>query len=403
MRNRGKEGRVQDKKGENMSDNRNNTRNGNTAQRRQQPKMSKKAMRKKRRRRKLIFLIIELIVLLLVLAGLWVMLKLSKIDTDDTFGENVENEYLAEGTKEILGEYTTIALFGLDNRSNGEYKSGNSDVIMVARIDNETKEVKLVSVYRDTMLNMEDTSDDYTYGKANAAYALGGPDRAVKMLNINLDLDITEYVAFDFNAVAEAVDLLGGVEIELTAEEIGYMNEYCVETAAVTGKSYTQLPEKAGTYNLNGVQAVSYARIRYTSGGDFKRSERQREVLNKMVEKALSSDIGTINELINTVFPEIKTSLSKTEILSLAADVFSYSMGESIGFPLDLETGSYKVSTQKKKTSCVVAADLASNVKQLHEFLYGTTDYEVSESVQNISDEIINRTGVTAPEKDTEE
>ena len=121
-----------------------------------------------------------------------------------------------------------------------------------------------------------------------------------------------------------------------------------------------------------------------------------------MVEKALASDLGTINELIDTVFPEIKTSLSKAEILSLAKDALNYSMGENTGFPFDQETGSYKVSYQKKKASCVIPADLASNVKQLHEFLYGTTDYEVTQSVQNISDEIVNRTGVTAPEKDTE-
>lgn len=385
-----------------MSDNRRNTRNGNTVQRRQQPKMSKKAMRKKRRKRKLIFLAIELIVLLLVLAGLWVMLKLSKIDTDDTFGKDIENKDLSQDTKDILGDYTTIALFGLDNRNNGNYKTGNSDVIMIARIDNETKEVKLVSVYRDTMLNMTDDDDLDAYSKANAAYNMGGADQAVRMLNTNLDLNITEYVAFDFNAVAEAVDLLGGVEVEVTAAEAQDMRGYQDEVAEMTGKDVEYL-NGAGTYNLDGVQAVAYARLRYVGNGDFQRTERQRLIVNKMVEKALASDLGTINELIDTIFPEIKTSLSKTEILSLAADVFSYSMGENTGFPFDQETGSYKISYQKKKASCVIPADLASNVKQLHEFLYGTTDYEVSESVQNISDEIINRTGVTAPEKDTEE
>lgn len=385
-----------------MSDNRRNTRSGNVDPRRQQPKMSKKAMRKKRRKRKIILLVVELILLAVVLAGLWVWQKLDKIETDEEFGKDVANEDLTADTKAILGEYTTIALFGLDNRDNGDYTVGNSDVIMIARIDNETKEVKLVSVYRDTMLNMMDKDEVDAYSKANAAYNLGGPDQAVRMLNVNLDLDIKEYVSFDFNAVAEAVDLLGGVDLTLTAEEVGHMNNYCVETSKVTGKSYKKLPEQDGTYSLNGVQAVSYARIRQTAGDDFKRSERQRIVLNEMVEKALKSDIGTINEIIDTVFPMIKTSLSKTEILSLAKDAFGYSMGDNAGFPFDKETGSYKVSYQSKKASCVIPADLASNVKQLHEFLYGTTDYEVTESVQNISDEIVDRTGVTAPKKDTD-
>lgn len=384
-----------------MSDNRRNTRSGNVDPRRQQPKMSKKAMRKKRRKRKIILLVVELILLAVVLAGLWIWQKLDKIDTDEDFGKDVANEDLTADTKAILGEYTTIALFGVDNRSNGNYKSGNTDVIMIARIDNETKEVKLVSVYRDTMLNMMDKDDEDAYSKANAAYNMGGPDQAVRMLNVNLDLDIKEYVSFDFNAVAEAVDLLGGVEVEISTEEAVAMQGYQEEVAEMTGKKSKEL-NVGGTYNLDGVQAVSYARLRYVGNGDFQRTERQRLIVNKMVEKALASDLGTINELIDTIFPEVKTSLTKTEILSLAKDAFGYSMGENTGFPFEQETGSYKVSYQSKKASCVIPADLASNVKQLHEFLYGTTDYEVTESVQNISDEIVNRTGVTAPKKDTD-
>lgn len=383
-----------------MEDNRRSEVHTGKGQRRQQPQMSKKEMKARRRKRKVILVAVELVVLLLVLVALWVVSKLNKIESDDTFGEDIENEDLTQETKDILGEYTTIALFGLDNRENENYTSGNSDVIMVARIDNESKEVRLVSVYRDTMLNMTDLDDKEAYSKANAAYAMGGPDQAVRMLNANLDLDIKEYVAFDFNAVAQSVDLLGGVEIELTAEEIGHMNNYCIETSEVTGRSYKKMEQVDGTYNLNGVQAVSYARIRQTAGDDFKRAERQRIVLNKMVEKALKSDVGTINELIDTVFPLIKTSLGKTEILGLAKDAMNYKMGETAGFPFEKETGSFKVSYQSRKTSCVVPADLAANVKELHDFLFGTSNYQTTESVQNISDAIVNRTGVTAPEAD---
>lgn len=384
-----------------MADNRKNTRQGNAARgnvsgsNRNGKPVSKKAMKAKRRKRKLILFAIELVILLIVLAGLWAMNKLNKIETDTTFKkEEVDNEELAVETKEILGEYTTIALFGVDNRSNGSFESGNTDVIMLARIDNDTKEVKLVSVYRDTLLNMTDEDDKDAYSKANAAYNMGGPKQAVRMLNTNLDLNITEYVTFDFNAVAEAVDLLGGVEIELTAEEIGHLNNYCVETAKVTEKKYEDLPEVAGTYNLNGVQAVSYARIRYTAGDDFKRTERQRTVVNKMVEKALASDMGTINKLIDTVFPQVKTSLTKTSIISLAKDAFSYKMGESAGFPFDKTNVKVNIAYQSKKADCVIPVDLAANVKQLHEFLYGTTDYTVTESVQSISDTIAEKSGV---------
>lgn len=227
----------------------------------------KKAMRAKRRKRKLILFCMELLILAGVLGWLWVNAKMDKITTDETFqAKDVENEELSKETKDVLGEYTTIALFGLDNRDSSSFSRGNSDVIMVARIDKETKEVRLVSVYRDTYLKMADLEKTDAYSKANAAYAIGGAQQAVRMLNTNLDLDIQEYVSFDFAAVAEAVDILGGVEIDITEEESVHLNNYCIETAEVTGKSYDPLPG-AGTYTLNGVQAVSYGRIRYTAGG----------------------------------------------------------------------------------------------------------------------------------------
>jgi len=309
------------------------------------------------------------------------------------------NVELPKKTKKVLQGYVMLALFGLDNRDSQSYNSGNSDVIMVARIDKDTKEVRLVSVYRDTFLKMADLENTDAYSKANAAYAIGGPTQAVRMLNTNLDLDIKEYVSFDFSAVAEAVDILGGVEIEITDEECVHLNNYCVETSEVVEKEYEPLPG-GGTYNLNGVQAVSYGRIRYTLGDDFKRTERQRLVLNKMIEKALASDIGTINSLIDAVFPKIKTSLTKTEMLSLAADAFNYRMGETAGFPFDLGNVVVDVAYQKHAQDCVIPRDLATNVKKLHDFLYGTTDYEVTESVQGISDEIVYRSGLTAKKEE---
>lgn len=347
-----------------------------------------------------VLILLALIAVAVVAAWNWVDSKMEKLDTDETFQEKeVTNEELPEETLDVLGDYTTIALFGLDNRESNSYSSGNADVIMVARIDKETKEVRLVSVYRDTFLKMADLDNTDAYGKANSAYAVGGPEQAVRMLNTNLDLDIKEYVSFDFNAVAEAVDVLGGVEVEITDEEATHLNNYCVETSEVTGKSYTKL-QGGGTYNLNGVQAVSYGRIRYTAGDDYKRTERQRLVVNKMVEKALASDMTTINKLIDTVFPKIQTSLSKTEIIALAKDAFNYKMGDNAGFPFDKENDIVSIAYQKSDADCVIPVDLASNVKQLHDFLYGTTSYRVTDSVQSISDEIVYRTGVSAEEEE---
>ncbi len=356
-------------------------------------KKKKRATKKQRARRKIIIVAVEILVLLIVLGILFVYQKMAKLDTGNVIHRtDIKMNDLPETTDEVLESYTNIAIFGLDNRSNGYYSSGNSDVIMVASINNQTKEVKLVSVYRDTLLDIGDDK----YRKANAAFAYGGAEQAINMLNTNLDLDITDYVAVDFRAVAEAVDILGGVEIELTSEEARLMNgqskyqDYIGEIMEVTGKRSSYV--SAGYQTLDGVQATAYARIRYTAGDDFKRTERQRLVITKMVEKALDSDLGTINELVDTVFPLVETSMTQTDILLLAKDVFSYSMGETTGFPFDKGT----MDISSKVGDCVVPLDLESNVEQLHEFFFGETDYEASANVKANSRDIIDLTGMTA-------
>ena len=192
-------------------------------------KLTRSQMRRKKRKR---LLIIEVIVLLIVLALLLVWLKLGKISWDDL--KNLRVNKLDDETEELLSGYTNIALFGVDNRSNGNYDSGNSDSIMICSINNTTKEVKLISVYRDTSL---DVDGDRTFRKCNYAYNHGGPQQAIEMLNRNLDLNIQKYVSVDFYALAEAVDALGGVQVNITGDEANYMNGtggYIAATAAVT-------------------------------------------------------------------------------------------------------------------------------------------------------------------------
>ncbi len=352
----------------------------------QRPSGKRRGSSKKRRKVKVIIFIIEILVLLIVLAALWVSLKMSKINSGAKLErDEIEINLMQPDVKEKLDKYTTIAMFGLDNRSNGNLSQGNSDVIIVASINKDTKEVKMLSVYRDTYLNMTDNDG---YNKANAAYAYGGPQQAVNMLNVNLDLDITDYVTVDFNAVANAIDLLGGVEIEISNEEAEYMNGYIEEVARVTGKPANYL-WGGGVYNLDGVQATSYARVRYTAGDDFKRTERQREVIEKMVNKALKSDLKTINAVIDEIFPLIQTSFSSADLLLLAKDTFSYNLGENGGFPFDKDPG----MNMPEATYCVIPLDLASNVEKLHTFLFENEEYTVSDEVQRISDYIVNATG----------
>ena len=257
--------------------------------------------KKTKKRRRVILLIAEIILILLLTLLLFAVVKLSKIQKTKLDMDQVAiNEDLSSETMDAMSDYRTVALFGLDNRTNNSLSKGRSDVIMLANINNDTKEVKLVSVYRDTYL---DTGDGI-FQKCNAAYAKGGPEQAISMLNVNLDLNITDYVTVDFNSIIECVDLLGGVDMEITDDEASLMTGYIRELNELTGNKAENLTQ-GGTYTLNGVQACAYARIRYGGGDDYRRTERQRTVLTAMVKKAQQSDLTTVNKLINEVCGDI--------------------------------------------------------------------------------------------------
>ena len=306
--------------------------------------------------------------------------KLNKLDTEEIPAEDIVVNKQAEEAGE---GYTNVALFGIDSRS-GELEIGTrSDCIIVASLNNKTKEIRMVSVYRDTILDIKDGQ----LQKCNAAYSFGGPTQAINMLNKNLDLDIQDYATVDFAAIANAIDLLGGIEIDLKPEEIAPLNKFVKETARVAGKKAHTVSE-AGLQQLDGVQATTYARIRSTAGGDFTRTERQRLVIEKIAEKAQQSDLATINKIIDELFPTIKTSFTATEILSYAKDFMKYKIGDSSGFPFDKTT-----ATISGLGSIVIPVDLESNVQELHKFLYDKEGYQPSSEVQAISGAIVSRVG----------
>ena len=306
--------------------------------------------------------------------------KLNKLDTEEIPAEDIVVNKQAEEAGE---GYTNVALFGIDSRS-GELEIGTrSDCIIVASLNNKTKEIRMISVYRDTILDIKDGQ----LQKCNAAYSFGGPTQAINMLNKNLDLDIQDYATVDFAAIANAIDLLGGIEIDLKPEEIAPLNKFVKETARVAGKKAHTVSE-AGLQQLDGVQATTYARIRSTAGGDFTRTERQRLVIEKIAEKAQQSDLATINKIIDELFPTIKTSFTATEILSYAKDFMKYKIGDSSGFPFDKTT-----ATISGLGSIVIPVDLDTNVQELHKFLYDKEGYQPSSEVQAISGAIVSRVG----------
>ena len=328
-------------------------------------------------------LIAGVVVLLLMLAVvLFVAWKFSKLNTEKIDADEIIiNDFV--GDEPIGVGYTNFVLFGGDSRHGDVDKDLNTDSIIIVSLNNETKEVKMVSVYRDTLLDMTNGSIQ----KCNSAYSRGGATQAINMLNMNLDLNIQKYVTVDFGAVVDVIDMLGGIEVDVSEAEWRAVNNYIDETASVSGKKAVHLTH-AGLQTLDGVQATTYARIRKGVGDDYARTARQRLVIQLAFEKALKSDLLTLNKIIDAVFPKVATNLTMSEILGYAKSITKYSIGETSGFPI--EKGS---STIPGKGSCVYPVTLKKNVTLLHEFLFGTTDYQPSSKVVSISGEIASVVG----------
>ena len=371
-----------------------NTKNGQA-----RPKMSKKQMQKKRakkRKRKIIAFVFELLLLCIIVVFGYSVSKLQKINYNPIDEKNILiNDVKSD---EIKG-YTNIALFGVDARdttAKSLIKDAHSDAIIIASINNKTKDVKLISVYRDTCLlsTVPSSSGSDIYRKATETYYFGGPEAAINMLNTNLDMDITDYVTVNFEALIETIDLLGGIDLEIDDNEQFYINGYMTETCEITGRPYEELTE-VGNVHLTGLQATAFCRIRYGGGDDYKRTERQREVLSLMFEKAKKMDVIKLNNIIDKVFPMISTSLSSSELISIASSVMSYNLVDTTGFPFDKKTKTIS------EGDCVFAVSLESNVEKLHEYMFGDTDYKVSDTVNNISNVLINKTGFYPEETTT--
>lgn len=353
-----------------------------------------KRVRRRRRRNTLsrVMFALEIIVLVVLMGGLFVYAKLGKLNHETINEEELDvNESVTEN--QVMKGYTTIALVGIDSRDDKLKSDWNSDTMIIASINNDTKKVKLVSVYRDTYLCLgEDEDENNSYGLANSAYCTGGAKKMINMLNKNLDMNISDFVTVNFQAVAETVELLGGIDVEMKKEEVVHLNNYCVETSEVTGMDYTPLEEIEGVQHLNGVQAVAYARIRKTSGNDFRRAARQREVIYRIVEKAKNSSIATLNTVLDKIFPMIYTSLTEKEILSMGMNMLSYDIEDQTGFPFDHLYGD-TVKEAMDGVDCVLPITLESNVIKLHEFLYPEDSYVPSNEVKTYSQEIIDKSG----------
>lgn len=345
--------------------------------------------RKARKRRRIILFAVEMVALVVLGVVLWAVMKqtsMQKINVkeeDIVINDTVENNVAMKG-------YRNIALFGLDARDKNLGKGNRSDTIMIASINLDTGEVKLCSVYRDTYMNLGNDK----YSKCNAAYASGGPEQAISMLNMNLDMNITDYVSIGFNGMIDVVNSLGGVEIDVREDEIKYLNDYqasmfSTETKERLTNDYVKVTQP-GVQTLNGLQATAYCRIRYTAGDDFKRAERQRTVLLAILEKAKTASVGTLNDTLDKVLPNVATNLDTKEMLSVLKDLASYKVVATDGFPFETNRVTGKVG---KAGSCVIPTSLEDNVVLLHKFFFEQEEYTPSKSVSNYSARVSSDTG----------
>lgn len=348
------------------------------------PDSDGRLIRRKRRRRMIAMAIAECFALIFIFGYAYAARRLNLIQRPDININEVINTDLNVETIENMKGYWTIAVFGVDARDRAIAKGTNADVNMLCNINRDTGEIKLVSVFRDTYLNI---STDGSYNKINQAYFVGGPQQAMAALNRNLDLNITEYMTFNWKAVADAINILGGVDIELSRAEFYYINSFITETVKVTGIGSHHLTQ-AGMNHLDGVQAVAYGRLRLMDT-DYARTERQRKVIAQAFEKAKKADFNTLNTIIGTVFPQIATNIGVDELVLNARSISKYHIGDTTGFPQargDANMG--------KKGACVIPQTLESNVIQLHSFLFGGESYTPSAAVKTISSKISADSGM---------
>ncbi|MBR5516719.1 MAG: LCP family protein [Firmicutes bacterium] len=290
--------------------------------------------------------------------------------------------------------YYNILLLGVDSRDMDNLSGTRSDAIMVLSINEETNDVKILSVYRDTYLKIADRD---RYDKVNHACMFGGPELVMKTLNESLDLNISNYVVVNFKAVADLVDAVGGIEVEVKDYEIKELNKYTRYTANNIGREEYQLVESAGVQTLDGCQAVSYSRIRKGVGDDFQRTERMRTVVSATMDKMKGMSFGELKKLVKVVTPQVQTNLSKGNVLGLGIRLPQYNINGTEGWPFNVTTGLLK------GVSYVFPADLYNNVVEVHKEFFGQEDYVPSDNILTMSNTIKNNIAAGKPQDVTPE
>lgn len=370
---------------------------------------------------RIVLLVVEIAVLTIVIGLLYVETRIERINKADLPTDNLAaDSAVSSATEEVKAEegsteaatesadvtgqdqYREIALFGVDSLEGELSQKTRSDAIMILCINETKDEAKLVSIYRDTLLNLGDS----TYNKCNAAYARGGPEQAIRMLNSNFDLNITDFVTIGFSGLTDVINALGGVEIDIDERELSHINDYQLTMAQELGCDYTEVT-KTGLQTLDGLQATAYCRIRYTYGWDYRRAARQREVMYQIIDKAKQAPPSTLAKVANDLFPEVYTSYDITNLTSDISKIYDITVEEEED-PSSMKNGvpleEYRIQAELGNSlgDCVIPRSLTDNAKWLHSYLFGEDDYTPSDTVQEYSDFIDEFTKDAVPEEMTE-
>lgn len=373
-------------------------------------RVNKRSRKYRRRRRRRILFGVEIFVLVLLGVGLfgymWLNNVMERMRPEELDTSKIQVNSEVQQNIEAMSGSQIIAVAGLDARGaaidpeddeKGLRNNQNSDTIILVCIDHDNKEIRMVSIMRDTWMNMDTPGEGYDFDKANSAYNRGGPEGMLSMLNTNLDLAIEDYVSVDWKVLADVIDELGGLDIEMRNAECIWANDYNKEVSAAQGVEYEPIEyneeeddEYREVHHLTGSQAVSYARIRYGGGDDSLRTARQRLVINLMMEKVKKSP-DKIPAIIDTAADSITTSLTSSEMLQLAYNAVTYTMGTSYAYPFELVYGQHVIDALG--TDVVIPVTLYHNVIELHEYLYPGVSYTPSSVIEDYNYYIVQESG----------
>lgn len=404
-------------------------------EKREKKKRKQKKKRKKRRKIALLIgeifvisvLIFVLVMLIMPNSKAWLLSTpvgkffISLVISEDEMNKIIDNNFNRNDVEindgldvSAMKDYMNIALFGLDSRKDELSGGVNSDTIIIVSVNKKTGHVKMCSVYRDTWVRVAQKDGSWNYNRINSAYCNGGAQEAVKTLNANFDLNISDYVSINFAGLANIIDMLGGIDIKISEDERFYINDYLGETQKVTGM-HSDLVYSSGYVHLNGLQAVAFCRIRYVEfvdedgtryNNDYGRTARQRRILMKMVEKAKSAGLNQVMDMADEVLKSdiLYTSMPYDEIIDLIPTLLDFTITGSTGYPFTLESvEKLSLADGQELKYPVIVLGLSYNNYKMHEFLFDNKKYKPSKTVQKINDALESLLGYEEKRLDGDE